>query len=90
MALWEEEESEKHCSKSWRYNGGARVLLLANILSMDSANICRIHIVSQTAVGMGTGVGGHRDALQFVVGTECSQVVMLQSDECPNGGKQGC
>lgn len=40
-------------------------------------------------LGWALGWGGHRDALQFVVGTENSQVIMPQSDECSNGGKPG-
>lgn len=58
MKPWVEEESEEHSRRSQRYSRGAGIMFLANILSINSANICRTHIGSQMDVGTGAGRRG--------------------------------
>lgn len=58
MEPWEEKESEEHYRKSWRCSGEARIMFLANILSINSASIHRRHTGSQMDVGTGAGGGG--------------------------------
>lgn len=57
--------------------------LLAHLLSLNSANVCRPGHVSQMGAGM--GAGGHGcDAHQSVVGAASRQGVMSQSEESPH------
>lgn len=58
---------------------------MANSLSINSVNLQRAHIVSQMDVRMGTGVGVLRCSSVCDRGRQPSQVVMPQSDECPEG-----
>lgn len=55
---WVEEESEEHSRRSQRCSRGAGIMFLANILSINSANIHRTHIGSQMDVGTGAGRRG--------------------------------
>lgn len=65
-------------------------MFLANILSINSANICRMYIGSQMDVGTGAGRRGVEVSCASVCGgADRRQVVRPQSEECPMEGSRG-